>query len=208
MKKSIVMAAIAALALTSCGTTRNVYVGGHSGAAASEQKNELQLSNAVEAAFANQGELSIDLIEFGFGTSGDKAKAQRDALRAAQNNIALRLYRSISMVDTDYGNDITANGKSATQTKRTEMITGVVDNKVATIRYASKPVFVRTEDGLNWECQVEVVLQPALVESITKEIYEGLASDDELKVRFDEQKFYEDTYKSLLEDYRKNQPTK
>ena len=208
MKKSIVMAAIAALALTSCGTTRNVYVGGHSGAAAPEQKNELQLSNAVEAAFANQGELSIDLIEFGFGTSDDKAKAQRDALRAAQNNIALRLYRSISMVDTDYGNDITANGKSATQTKRTEMITGVVDNKVATIRYASKPVFVRTEDGLNWECQVEVVLQPALVESITKEIYEGLSSDDELKVRFDEQKFYEDTYKSLLEDYRKNQPTK
>lgn len=208
MKKSIVMAAIAALALTSCGTTRTVYVGGHSGAAAPEQKNELQLSNAVEAAFANQGELSIDLLEFGFGTSDDKAKAQRDALRAAQNNIALRLYRSISMVDTDYGNDITANGKSATQTKRTEMITGVVDNKVATIRYASKPVFVRTEDGLNWECQVEVVLQPALVESITKEIYEGLSSDDELKVRFDEQKFYEDTYKSLLEDYRKNQPTK
>lgn len=208
MKKTILMAAIAALVLTSCGTTRTAYVVGNSGAAAPEQKNELQLSNAVEAAFANQTEISVDLIEWGFGISGDKAKAQRDALRAAQNNIALRLYRSISMVDTDYGNDIATNGKSATQTKRTEMITGVVDNKVATIRYASKPVFERTEDGLNWECQVEVVLQPALLESIAKDIYEGLSSDDELKVRFDEHQFATQVYMKALEEYRKNNPQK
>jgi len=140
------------------------------------------------------------MIDFGFGRSGDKSKALRDALKAAQNNIAIRLYRSISSVDKEFAEDITIGDKISTQTKRADMIVGIVDNKTATISYTTAPTFSR-ENGV-YECQVEVKLMPELLQSITKEIYNSLSADDALKVKFDEQQFYENVYKQELEAYR------
>lgn len=140
------------------------------------------------------------MIDFGFGRSGDKAKALRDALKSAQNNIAIRLYRSISSVDKEFAEDITLGDKITTQTKRADMIVGIVDSKTATISYTTAPTFSR-ENGV-YECQVEVKLMPELLHSITKDIYNSLSADDELKVRFNEQQFYDNVYKQELEAYR------
>lgn len=158
------------------------------------------MSSVAQQAIDDQGPVSIEMIDFGFGRSGDKAKALRDALKSAQNNIAIRLYRSISSVDKEFAEDITLGDKITTQTKRADMIVGIVDSKTATISYTTAPTFSR-ENGV-YECQVEVKLMPELLHSITKDIYNSLSADDELKVRFNEQQFYDNVYKQELEAYR------
>lgn len=227
MKKMFLIAAVAASAvsLSSCGSSKNatnVDNGYYYNPQAYQQQVAqqpyyqapqpqqqqienipLNLSKAAEDAFNNQDPISVEMIDFGFGRSGDKAKALRDALKSAQNNIAIRLYRSVSSVDTEFGEDITLGDKITTKSKKSDMIVGIVDRKTSTISYTKAPVFTR-ENGI-FECEVEVKLTPELLKSITKEIYESLSSDDEVKVRFDEQQFYENVYKKQLDEYRNSQ---
>lgn len=173
---------------------------------ANQPEQSIRVSSVAQQAINTQAPVSIEMIDFGFGRSGDKAKALRDALKSAQNNIAIRLYRSISAVDTEFADDITLGDKIMTQTKRSDMIVGVVDRKTATISYTSAPTFSR-ENGI-YECQVEVKLTPELLQSITKEVYNTLPAEDALKVKFDEQQFYENVYKRELEAYRAANGTK
>lgn len=203
-------AAMAALLVCSCGTAkkasssqtyqRSSQVTSTTSSSANQPEQQIRVSNVAQKAIDNQGPVAIEMIDFGFGRSGDKAKALRDALKSAQNNIAIRLYRSISSVDKEFAEDITMGDKISTKTKRADMIVGIVDNKTATISYTTAPTFSR-ENGV-YECQVEVKLMPELLQSITKEIYNSLSADDELKVRFDEQQFYDNVYKQELEAYR------
>ena len=211
MKRLLFCVALSTLIVSSCGTAkktstttqtyqRSTQVSSSSSSSANQPAQPIRLSSIAQNAIDNQGPVSIEMIDFGFGRSGDKAKALRDALKSAQNNIAIRLYRSISAVDKEFAEDITLGDKITTKTKRADMIVGIVDNKTATISYTTAPVFSR-ENGV-YECQVEVKLMPDLLQSITKEVYNGLSADDELKVRFDEQQFYEEVYKQELEAYR------
>ena len=211
MKKTIILAAVAALIVCSCGTTkkasistqtyqRNTTVSSATTSSANQPEQSIRVSSIAQNAIDNQGPVSIEMIEFGFGRSGDKAKALRDALKSAQNNIAIRLYRSISSVDKEFAEDITLGEKITTKTKRADMIVGIVDRKTATISYTTQPVYSGQRG--DYECQVEVKLMPELLRSITKDIYNSLSDADELKVRFDEQQFYEEVYKQELEAYR------
>ena len=211
MKKALFFAAAAALVVCSCGTAKktstttqtyqkSTQVNSSTSSSANQPEQSIRVSSIAQQAINNQGPVSIEMIDFGFGRSGDKAKALRDALKAAQNNIAIRLYRSISSVDKEFAEDITIGEKITTKTERADMIVGIVDNKTATISYTSAPSFSR-ENGV-YECQVEVKLMPELLQSITKEIYNTLSTDDELRVKFDEKQFYEDVYKRELEAYR------
>lgn len=211
MKKTLILVAVATLIVCSCGTSKKVattnqtyqkstQVTSTSSQSANQPEQPVRVSSVAQNAINSQGPVSIEMIDFGFGRSGDKAKALRDALKAAQNNIAIRLYRSISSVDKEFAEDITIGDKISTQTKRADMIVGIVDNKTATISYTTAPTFSR-ENGV-YECQVEVKLMPELLQSITKEIYNSLSADDALKVKFDEQQFYENVYKQELEAYR------
>lgn len=211
MKQPFVFLWVIVLSLSSCGTSknaanstqtyqRNTQVTSTTTSSQDQPEQQIRVSSVAQQAIDSQGPVSIEMIDFGFGRSGDKAKALRDALKSAQNNIAIRLYRSISAVDKEFAEDITLGDKITTKTKRADMIVGIVDNKTATISYTTAPVFSR-ENGV-YECQVEVKLMPDLLQSITKEVYNGLSADDELKVRFDEQQFYEEVYKQELEAYR------
>lgn len=163
-------------------------------------EQQMKVSKAAQNAIDSQGPVSIDMIDFGFGRSGDRAKALRDALKSAQNNIAIRLYRTLSAVDKEFAEDITLGDKITSKTKRSDMIIGVIDRKTATISYTSAPTFSR-ENGV-YEYQVEVKLTPTLLQSITKEIYNSLPDKDELKVKSDEKEFYDEVYTKVIDDYR------
>lgn len=217
MKKSILFAAMAAMFLCSCGTSKKVsstqtyqkdtQVVSSTESSVNQQAQGIAISSVAQQAIDNQGPVSIEMIDFGFARSSDRAKAIRDALKSAQNNIAIRLYRSISAVDKEFAEDITLGDKISTETKRADMIIGVVDRKTATISYTSKPELKPLGDG-TYDCQVEVKLVPELLQSITKEIYNSLSQNDELKVRFDEQQFYDSVYKQELDSYRSANGTK
>lgn len=218
MKKSILFAAMAAMFLCSCGTSKKMsstqtyqkdtQVVSSTESSVNQQAQGIAISSIAQQAIDNQGPVSIEMIDWGVARSGDRAKAIRDALKSAQNNIAIRIYRSISIVDKEFAEDITLGDKISTKTDRADMIVGVVDRKTATISYISKPEITPHGDGTSYDCQVEVKLAPELLQSITKEIYNSLSQDDELKVRFDEQQFYESVYKQELEAYRSANGTK
>ena len=210
MKKSMFFVAIATMfMLSSCGASRKSTVSYQSSQnwqqitqvdASQAGTQQVTVSDVAKQAYDNQAPVSVEMLDYGFSRSGDKAKAMRDALKSAQNNIALRLYRSISSVDTEFAEDISMGENMVTKTKRSDMIVGIVDNKTATISYTRPPIFTR-ENGV-YECEVEVKLTPELLQSITKEIHNSLPADDEMKVKFDEQQYYNDVYQKMLEDYR------
>lgn len=210
MKKSIIFAVIAtAFVLCSCGASRKSTVSYQSSQnwqqitqvdASQAGTQQVTVSDVAKQAYDNQAPVSVEMLDYGFSRSGDKAKAMRDALKSAQNNIALRLYRSISSVDTEFAEDISMGENMVTKTKRSDMIVGIVDNKTATISYTRPPIFTR-ENGI-YECEVEVKLTPELLKAITTEIHNSLPADDEMKVKFDEQQYFNDVYQKMLEDYR------
>ena len=204
-----IMAIATMFMLSSCGASRKSTVSLQSSQnwqqitqvdASQAGTQQVTVSDVAKQAYDNQAPVSVEMLDYGFGRSGDKAKAMRDALKSAQNNIALRLYRSISSVDTEFAEDISKGENMVTKTKRSDMIVGIVDNKTATISYTRPPIFTR-ENGV-YECEVEVKLTPELLQSITKEIHNSLPADDEMKVKFDEQQYYNDVYQKMLEDYR------
>lgn len=207
MKKFLFYVALTATAVgfVSCGTSKSIAA--NSSSRYSEEVNNedinLNLSKTVQNAFDNQAAVSVEMIDFGFGRSGDKAKALRDALKSAQNNIAIRLYRSVSIVDKEFAEDIVLGENITSKSKKSDMIIGIVDRKVSTISYTKAPVF--RKDKNIWECDVEVKLSPEVLKSITDEIFNSVSEDDEIKLRYDESKFYEDVYSKQQEEYRNAQ---
>lgn len=140
--------------------------------------------------------------DYGFSRSFNKGKAYRDALRDAQTNIATRLYRSLSAVDTPFAQD-TENGTNLTTlSNRTERMVGVIDNAVVSIRNTKEPKFTKGDDGA-YECEVEVIMDNSMTQQIAKQIYNSLSTEDELRVKFAEQQFI-DVYNQELEKFRES----
>ncbi len=143
------------------------------------------------------------LFDFGFAKSYNKGKAYQDALRNAQANIATRLYRVQSSVDTDFARDTENGAQMSSVSNRTARIVGVYDRKTVSVKLVADPKFTRDASGV-YECEVQVVMDPALVRETAKALYSALPEDDALKVRFEEQQFV-DTYEKELADYRASQ---
>lgn len=219
MRKNNFIVALATIFVWSCGsskqatTTTQTYQKStevtsttQGNSSMNQPARPIDVSPVAQQAIDNQAPVAIEMLDWGYARSGDRAKAQRDALKAAQNNIVIRLYRSISSVDQEFGQDITIGEKITSETKRSDMIIGIVDKKTATISYTKQPTVSR-ENGI-YEVEVEVKLTPELLNSITSEIYNSLSSEDELKVKFDEQQFFENVYKAQLDAYRAEQNEK
>lgn len=209
MKRYFQFVAIATtvVAFVSCGTTKevqtNTYPNYRQDVSKKGEEVHLELSKTAQEAFDNQEAVSIEMLDFGFGRSGDKAKALRDALKSAQNNIAIRIYRAVTYVDKEFAQDIVLGDKITSKSDKADMIIGVVDRKVVSISYTKAPVF--RKDKNIWECDVEVKLVPELLNSMTKEIYDSLSDDDEMKVKFSEKEFEEEVFNKVLDEYRKAQ---
>lgn len=142
------------------------------------------------------------LFDFGFAKSYNKGKAYQDALRNAQANIATRLYRTQSAVDTDFARDTENGTEMSSVSNRTTRIVGVYDRKIVSVKLVADPKFTRDASGV-YECEVQVVMDSAVVRETAKALYASLPEDDALKVRFEEQEFI-DTYEKELEAYRAN----
>lgn len=143
------------------------------------------------------------LTEIGFGKSYSKSQAYRNALKDAQQNIAVRLYRVLSSVDTDFAQD-TENGASLqSMGKRSERFVGVIDDKVVSIHNVSEPVFSKDASGV-YECEVKVVMDNSLVADVAKALYSSMSDDDALRVKFEEQQFIKEYEKQMKEFRERN----
>ena len=149
---------------------------------------------------SEQGYDQTGFLDYGFARSYNKGKAYRDALRDAQTNIATRLYRSLSSVDTPFAQDTESGTNLKSISNRTERMVGVIDNAVVNIRNTKEPKFNIGADGI-YECEVEVFMDNSMAKQIAKQVYNSLSSEDELRVKFEEQKFI-DVYNQELEKYR------
>lgn len=199
MRTIMMTAAVAAtLLFTACSSSKQTTYTPSQPTQQNTQVKSFESTPVAPEAFAD------GMIDFGFGKSYDKSKAYRDALRSAQLNAATRLYRSISAVDTEFGQDITNGKKNETMTKRTERAVGIIDDKVVTIRNTQAPKFTQDASGV-YECEVQIVVSPQLVKEVAKSIYSSLPSEDAIKVKYEEHKFVEEVYNKELEDYRKRQ---
>lgn len=212
MKKMLFFVAVVAtvVSFVSCGTKQvvqtNTYPKYRQADNAQPNNGEvynIELSKTAQDAFDNQQPVAVEMLDFGFGRSGDKAKALRDALKSAQNNIAIRLYRAVTYVDKEFAEDIVLGDKITTKSEKADMVVGVVDRKVASISYTKSPVFRR--DKNIWECDIEVKLTPEIINSIAKEIYNSLPEEDELKVKYSSKQFEEETFNKVLDEYRNSQ---
>ena len=155
-------------------------------------QNQQQANTFAQTGFA----------DYGFARSYNKGKAYRDALRDAQANIATRLYRSLSSVDTPFAQDIENGANLSSMSIRTERMVGVIDNAVVNIRNTKEPKFTKGEDGV-YECEVEVMMDNSMAQQIAKQIYNSLSTEDELRVKFAEQQFI-DVYNQELEKFRES----
>ena len=70
------------------------------------------------------------LFDYGYSRSSNKGKAYTDALRNAQQNIATRLYRVVSAVDTDFAQDTENGAKLQSLSERSSRFVGIIDEKV------------------------------------------------------------------------------
>ena len=141
------------------------------------------------------------LIEYGYARSHNKGKAYTDALRNAQQNIATRLYRVVSAVDTDFAQDTENGAKLQSLSERSSRFVGVIDEQVVTVKLAGEPKFNRTSDGI-FECEVEVLMDNSLVAKVQAALSEAAMSDDDaVRVKFEENKFRE-VYEKELADFR------
>ena len=141
------------------------------------------------------------LIEYGYARSHNKGKAYTDALRNAQQNIATRLYRVVSAVDTDFAQDTENGAKLQSLSERSSRFVGVIDEQVVTVKLAGEPKFTKTSDGI-FECEVEVLMDNSLVAKVQAALSEAAMSDDDaVRVKFEENKFRE-VYEKELADFR------
>lgn len=189
MKKIFTLMAIAATVLmaVSCGSSKNV-------------------ATTTTTAPADLSKYESGLFDYGYAKSYNKGKAYTDALRNAQQNIATRLYRVISAVDSDFGQETENGANMQSLSERSARFVGIIDDKVATVRLAGEPKFTKTADGV-FECEVEVIMDNSLVAEVQAELTKASMSDDEVvRVKFEENKFKQE-YEKELEAFRnrKNQ---
>lgn len=207
MKKMIAMAVLAAALFASCGTSKKTAANDWQYQQwLAQQQQQQQPAPAPAPAQApaanNENAFQSGLTEYGFGRSGDKGKAYRDALRDAQLNVATRLYRVMSAVDTSFGQD-TANGENMRAlSNRSERVVAIIDDKTVMIRNLKEPKFTQ-EKGI-WSCEVEVMVDHTLANAVAKEIYSSLSEDDALRVKFEEEQFKIEFEKELAA-YRQRQ---
>ena len=141
------------------------------------------------------------LIEYGYARSHNKGKAYTDALRNAQQNIATRLYRVVSAVDTDFAQDTENGAKLQSLSERSSRFVGVIDEQLITGKLAGEPNFTRTSDGI-FDGEVEVLRDNSLVAKVQAALSEAAMSDDDaVRVKFEENKFRE-VYEKELADFR------
>ena len=141
------------------------------------------------------------LFDYGYSRSSNKGKPYTDALRNAQQNIATRLYRVVSAVDTDFAQDTENGAKLQSLSERSSRFVGIIDEKVVTVKLAGEPKFNKTSDGI-FECEVEVIMDNALVAEVQAALSKAAMSDDDaVRVKFEENKFRE-VYEKELADFR------
>ena len=196
MKKYVFMTftTAAAVMLISCSASASTY-------SQHEQWNTQQ-QQPQSHSYAASSKFDSGLIDYGFGRSGDKGKAYRDALRNAQHNAATRLYRVLSGVDTDFGQDIAMGENMQSISKRSERFIGIIDSKVVSIRNNKEPKFEHNK-GI-WSCEVEIIIDNSLADAVAQSIYNSLPKDDALRVKFEEQQFIEE-FEKEMEAYRQRQ---
>ena len=149
---------------------------------------------------SNQSNVYAGEVDFGFGKSFNKGQAYTNALRNAQENIATRLYRSISAVDESFARDTQNAAQLSSVSNRTSKIIGIIDNKVVSVTLMKDPTYTKDEQGA-WDCEVQVFLDAKVVKETAKSIYNTLSDDDVLRVKFEEQQFQEE-YEKQLKEYR------
>lgn len=173
------------------------------GVSCSASKKAVQSTTEVSAMPQQNAEArkyADGMFDYGFAKSYNKGKAYQDALRNAQTNIATRLYRVQSAVDTDFARDTENGARMSSVSNRTARIVGVYDRKTISVKLVGEPKFTRDQSGV-YECEVQVIMDPALIRETAKALYSSLPDDDALKVRFEEQQFV-DTYEKELAAYR------
>ena len=141
-------------------------------------------------------------VEYGFGISYNKGEAYTIAIENAQENMALRLYRSLSSVDEPFNQETQSGTNLKSISNRTRKMIGIVDNKVVSISLMKDAEFARNPQGY-WECTVQVFLDKKVVKDAAKTVYDSLSEDDELRVKFEEKQF-EEEFEKRLKEYRES----
>lgn len=185
MKKILFL--IAVLAVVSCGSPKTVTT--------------TTTTTTTSTQTFDASKYESGLLDYGYAKSYNKGKAYTDALRNAQQNIATRLYRVVSAVDTDFAQDTENGAKLQSLSERSSRFVGIIDEKVVTVKLASEPKFTRNSDGV-FECEVEVVMDNSLVAEIQSALSQAAMTEDEsVRVKFEENKFKE-VYEKELADFR------
>lgn len=141
---------------------------------------------------------------YGIARSYDKGKAMTDAIKRGQTQIGVNLYRTFSLVDKEFGEDLESNKSIKSMGKRSQTVIGVIDNaSIQTTVVCSE----KTQDEAGvWTYEVCVEMNQSLKDLGTK-INNELGKQQELEVRFNEQEF-DKVYNSALEEYRKQREKK
>ena len=141
---------------------------------------------------------------YGIARSYDKGKAMTDAIKRGQTQIGVNLYRTFSLVDKEFGEDLESNKSIKSMGKRSQTVIGVIDNaSIQTTVVCSETT--QDEAGV-WTYEVCVEMNQSLKDLGTK-INNELGKQQELEVRFNEQEF-DKVYNSALEEYRKQREKK
>ena len=123
---------------------------------------------------------------YGIARSYDKGKAMTDAIKRGQTQIGVNLYRTFSLVDKEFGEDLESNKSIKSMGKRSQTVIGVIDNA---------------------SIQTTVVCSEKTQDEAGVWINNELGKQQELEVRFNEQEF-DKVYNSALEEYRKQREKK
>ncbi len=142
----------------------------------------------------------VGAMEFGYGKSFNKGQAYTLALKNAQENMAVRLCRSISYVDNDFARDTESGAQLNSVSNRTKKIVGIIDNKVFSVNLMKDPAYTKDGQGV-WECEVQVFMDDTVVKETAKSIYNTLPDDDVLRIKFEEKQFTEE-FEKQLKEYR------
>lgn len=187
MKKNLLFATVVvAMIVTSCGTSKKTTV---------VSNNSIPTPSITAPAEVYVGE-----TERGYGKSFNKGQAYTIALRNAQENMATRLYRSISSLDKVYNRNTQSGAQLSSVSNREDEMLGIIDDKVVSISLMKDPVYTKDEQGA-WDCEVQVFLDSKVVAETAKKIYNTLSDDDVLRVKFEEQQFM-DEFEKQLKEYR------
>lgn len=136
---------------------------------------------------------------YGIARSYDKGRAMTDAIKRAQTQIGVNLYRTFTSVDKDFGQDLESNKDIKSMGKRSQTIIGVIDNvSVQTSVICSEK---RQDETGVWTYEVCVEMNQSLKNLATK-VNNELSKQQEFEIRSSEEDF-DKVYNSALEEFRK-----